>query len=138
MSLLSLTCFCFKKTPTKQKTKPHKPTTKKTPNQNPKANIKQQDPRESRKNEINNRGNWLAPPTKCCLTEKLNSVGLNKALNWLGQKKKKNQTNQQPSSLRYKSNGFTDFKCPAGLEKLFTKAVIANACKLLRAQRLHT
>lgn len=69
----------------------------KNPQPNPKANIKQQDPRESRKNEINNRGNWLAPPTKCCLTEKLNSVGLNKALNWLGQKKKKKtkQTSNQ-------------------------------------------
>lgn len=47
---------------------------------------------------------------------KIISAGLNKALNWLGQGKKK----KKPSALRYKSSGFTDFEHSAGLKKLFT------------------
>lgn len=66
---------------------------------------------------------------------KIISAGLNKALNWLGQGiKKKKEEKKKPSALRYKSSGFTDFKHSAGLKKLFTKAAIANACKLPRVK----
>lgn len=42
-------------------------------------------PKGEQKEEVNKKGNRLAPLSKCWLTEII-SAGFNKALNWLGQK----------------------------------------------------